>query len=88
MTKEPLHMVNFRMTKAEIERLDKAAAVCGLSRSQLIYNMVTAGMDEFDMFKKIGVIKTLCTVRDVLEVIRGKVGSDVADSGNDLPLKA
>lgn len=88
MTKESLHMVNFRMTQAEIDRLDKIATYCGLSRSQLIYNMVNSGMEEFDVFKKIGVMATLRTAKDVLEIIQGKQTSHAENLDSILKIKA
>lgn len=77
-----LQPVNFRMTPDELAHLDKIATYCGLSRSQLLRNIVTGSMEEFDMFKKIGVMRAMLTVRDVMDIITGKcpIDSENVDS--------
>lgn len=67
-----LQLINFRMTPDEIARLDQIALDCGLTRSQLLRNLITTSMDEYDTFKSVGIIRSALTVRDVLEWMQHK----------------
>lgn len=83
-TQDTLQIVNFRLTAAEIVQLDQIAEKLDLTRSQLIRNMVTSGMEEFALFNKIGIVKAMLTVRDVMEMIGSKKNStpEDLDKGN------
>lgn len=65
--------VVFRMTPTEIEELDRFADKMGLTRSQLIRNLVTVGMEEVEIFEKMGMARAVITVRDISDWMLTKV---------------
>jgi len=48
-----------------IQELDYYADLMGLSRSQLIRNIIDASVDEFRMLEKTGILRSVVTVRDL-----------------------
>ena len=81
-------ILNFRMTTEETARLDRIAGQCGLTRSQLLRNLVEVGMDEFELFQRIGITRTALTVRDVLGWMTDKVKSVAEDIDKGQSTKA
>lgn len=66
------HMVTFRMTAAELARLDRLANRFGVSRSQYLRNIVLLDIEETETFEKFGMIRAAITVRDVLDWMDAK----------------
>jgi hypothetical protein len=48
-----------------IQELDYYADLMGLSRSQLIRNIIDASVEEFKVLEKTGILKSVVTVRDL-----------------------
>jgi len=65
MTKENLQNVVFRMTPSEIERLDRLADKLGHTRSHFLRNLVVTGLEEAEMFERVGIVRAAITVRDI-----------------------
>ena len=69
--------VVFRMTPSEIERLDQFAERMDMTRSQLIRNLVTVGMEEVEVFEKMGLARAAITVRDICAWMSNKVTTGI-----------
>lgn len=87
-TQDNLQLVNFRATADEIARLDQMAQECGHTRSQMIRNLVTVGMDEYSIFKRLGIMRAAITVRDVLGWMADKSKHASQDIDKDKSIKA
>ena len=83
-----LQLVNFRATADEIARLDQIAEECSLSRSQMLRNLLTVGMDEYALFKKLGIMRAAITVRDILGWMADKSKRASEDIDKDRTIKA
>lgn len=75
---EAMQNVVFRMTPDEIENLDNFADQMGLTRSQLIRNLVVVGMEETEIFKKLGLVRAVITVRDICSWMSHKVSQGIS----------
>ncbi|OGR32566.1 MAG: hypothetical protein A2005_12510 [Desulfuromonadales bacterium GWC2_61_20] len=64
---ENLQIVNFRLTPAEIARLDRLASRFGITRSQYLRNIVMIDIEETETFEKFGIVRAAITVRDIAE---------------------
>jgi len=76
---DPQQNVVFRMAPAEIAELDRFAEKMGLTRSQLIRNLVVVGMEETLLFEKFGMVRAAITVRDICSWMSGKVSQKLSD---------
>lgn len=65
--KENLQNIVFRMTPSEIERLDGMAERLGHTRSHFLRNLVITGIEEGEMFEKLGIMRVAITVRDIYQ---------------------
>jgi len=92
MTEKPaqdnLQLINFRATAEEIARLDQMAQECGHTRSQMIRNLLTVGMDEYALFKKVGIMRAAITLRDILEWMGAKAKTESENIDNGPSAKA
>lgn len=79
---EPQQIVNFRMSPDEIERLERLAARFGLTRSQFIRNLIMTGLDETEVWEKVGVLPVAITVRDVAQWMSEKAQSLAENSSS------
>lgn len=77
---EPQQNVVFRMAPDEIAELDRFAEKMGLTRSQLIRNLVVVGMEETQLFEKFGIVRASITVRDICSWMSAKVSKNITDN--------
>ena len=87
-TQDNLQLVNFRATADEIARLDQMAQECGHTRSQMIRNLVAGGMEEYALFKKLGIMRAAITIRDILGWMADKSKRAAEDIDTDRKIKA
>ena len=87
-TQDNLQLVNFRMTSDEIARLDRMALECGVTRSQMLRNLVTTDMDEYALLKKVGIMRAAITIRDILGWMADKAKHASQDIDKDKTIKA
>jgi predicted DNA-binding protein len=76
---ENLQNIVFRMTPTEIERLDRLASKIGLNRSQFLRNLVMEGVEETEVFEKVGLIRAAITVRDIYRWMAMKGAQGLSD---------
>jgi len=87
-TQDNLQLVNFRATAEEIARLDQIALECGHTRSQMIRNLLANGMEEYALFKKLGIMRAAITIRDILGWMADKAKRASEDIDKDKTIKA
>ena len=63
---EKLHNVNVGMKQADIQRLDALAERVGVTRRQMAYNLVLAGMEMMEDLERFKVITLSVYLRDKL----------------------
>ena len=87
-TQDNLQLVNFRATAEEIARLDQIALEVGKTRSQMIRDLLSVSMDEYALFKKLGIMRAAITIRDVLGWMADKSKRSAEDIDKDQSIKA
>jgi predicted DNA-binding protein len=59
-------VVNFRLSSDDVARADRLAEKAGLSRSQFLRNLINTGLDEVEVMEKVGLVRAVITLRDVI----------------------
>ena len=84
MTKKSGNLQNvvFRLSPEEIDRLDYYAARYGKTRSDYLRTLIILGIEEDEVFEKIGLIRAGITVREIIgwmgnKARKGSEGSEV-----------
>ena len=87
---EALVTVNFRISEEELAEVDRIALKIGRTRSQMIRNLVTIGLEETEIFEKVGMVRAAITVRDILNWMKDKSQNrpeDIEQGSSDLTSK-
>jgi len=70
MKRKNLVQTQLRTEPATLEALDKYAAKMGLSRNQLMNNLLAVSLEDLKMMDRMGMIKVGVGIRTLLERIR------------------
>jgi len=74
MDKKPVISMNVRTNQRLIDNLDYLAGKMGLSRNQLMNNLLTLGADDLLTLDKLGLIRFGVGVRSVMEKLHDQDG--------------
>lgn len=77
--KENLENVVFRMAPSEIARVNRLAEKLGLTRSQCLRNLAVVGLEEAELFERVGIIRTAITMRDICGWMSSKVAKVLSE---------
>jgi predicted DNA-binding ribbon-helix-helix protein len=67
---------SFRVEPKFVESLDRIAKIAGVSRNQLIVNLLTVGMDELETFENLGIFRLTALMRCLSESVRARLGRE------------
>jgi len=67
MEKKPVTTTNIRTNPETIESLDYFASKMGLSRNQLMHNLLVIGVDDLKTLDKLGMIRLGVGIRTMME---------------------
>lgn len=73
--KEAKHQFTAMLKPSVVEEIDKYAEKIGLSRSQMISNILDIGLDEIRAMDKWGLLRVGVFTRDIVDKIRDKIYS-------------
>jgi predicted DNA-binding protein len=87
---ENLQNFMVRLSPSTIARIDRYADMASLTRSQFVRNLIEEGLDETDMFDRVGLVRAAITVRDICRwmIDRGAAGLSKEIQDKDQPEKS
>jgi len=60
----------FRSNQETLDQLDKFANKMGLSRNQLMFNLITIGLEDLTMLNRLGILRVGVGIRNLIESVR------------------
>jgi len=83
MKKKPVVSTPLRVHQDTLDQLDKFANKMGLSRNQLMFNLITIGLEDLTMLNRLGILRVGVGIRNLIDMARDE-NSDV-DLGHTTP---
>lgn len=75
MRKNP-KTITFRIEDDQLELIDKYCKKMKINRSQLIRNLINAGLDDLKLMEKTGLLALAMKGRDLLDIVRTSIDDD------------
>lgn len=74
--KKPVVSTPFRTHQETLDSLDKFAGKMGLSRNQLMCNLVSIGLDDLTVLQRVGLLRVGVGIRKLIDLAREKDNLD------------
>lgn len=68
-----LEQINVMLERSDIDEIERFAKKIGISRGQLMRNLVKNGLDDATMFDKIGLLGIITSGMDAIRKLRKKI---------------
>ena len=87
--KELKHPVSVTLKPSKVEEIDKYAEKYNLTRSQLMGNLLEAGLDELRVMDKIGIVPIVYQGSNIMKKFKEKLfnGKVLIDQKGDIQIK-
>lgn len=87
--KEPKHQFSVMLKPSKVEEIDKYAEKYNLTRSQLMGNLLEAGLDELRVMDKIGIVPIVYQGSNIMKKFKEKLfnGKVLIDEKGDIQIK-